>query len=385
MKIGLVSDTINKEDIKSLTDWLLQDEIPKLTKGDVTVEFEEKWSSYINTNHTTYVNSGSSAILLALAALKERGIKNDKVVVPALSWLTDISSVMQLGMTPILCDCNLHDLSLDLEELEKIFKEQSPSIVILVSVLGLVPDMDKVLELCKKYDVILLEDVCESMGSKYKDKYLGTFGEVSVFSLFYGHHLSTIEGGFVCTNDKELSLLITSMRSHGWDRDWPKEVQQEYRKKYNINEFDSLYTFYYPGFNFRSTDLQAKIGLKQIDKLNLFAKKRNENFNIYLEKLKKNILQINNNKEAFISNFAFPYLSERRTEIVQKLKDHNIEVRPLIAGSLSRKPFWYKKYGIVEMKNADYIDKYGFYVPNHQDLKENEISYITNIINEMDV
>lgn len=385
MKIGLVSDTINKEDIKSLTDWLLQDEIPKLTKGDVTVEFEEKWSSYINTNHTTYVNSGSSAILLALAALKERGIKNDKVVVPALSWLTDISSVMQLGMTPILCDCNLHDLSLDLEELEKIFKEQSPSIVILVSVLGLVPDMDKILELCKKYDVILLEDVCESMGSKYKDKYLGTFGEVSVFSLFYGHHLSTIEGGFVCTNDKELSLLITSMRSHGWDRDWPKEVQQEYRKKYNINEFDSLYTFYYPGFNFRSTDLQAKIGLKQIDKLNLFAKKRNENFNIYLEKLKKNILQINNNKEAFISNFAFPYLSERRTEIVQKLKDHNIEVRPLIAGSLSRKPFWYKKYGIVEMKNADYIDKYGFYVPNHQDLKENEISYITNIINEMDV
>lgn len=385
MKISLVSDTINKDDVKLLTDWLLQDEIPKLTKGDVTVQFEDKWSSYINVKHTTYVNSGSSAILLALAALKEKGIKNDKVVVPALSWLTDISSVMQLGMTPILCDCNLYDLSLDLEELEKIFKEQNPSIVILVSVLGLVPDMDKILELCKKYDVILFEDVCESMGSKYKDKYLGTFGEVSVFSLFYGHHLSTIEGGFVCTDDKELSLLISSMRSHGWDRDWPKEVQQEYRKKYNINEFDSLYTFYYPGFNFRSTDLQAKIGLRQIDKLDLFAKKRNENFNIYLEKLKKNTLQINNNKDTFISNFAFPYLSERRNQIVQKLKDQNIEVRPLIAGSLSRKPFWYKKYGFVEMKNADYIDKYGFYVPNHQDLKENEISYITNIINEMDV
>jgi CDP-6-deoxy-D-xylo-4-hexulose-3-dehydrase len=207
--IKLVSDTIDKNDVNSLIEWLSQDEIPRLTKGELTVELENKWASKIGTKYSVFVNSGSSSILLTLAALKHSNrLKNNKIVIPSLSWATDLSSPILLGLEPILCDCNLTDLSCDLDHLEEIFQNETPSTLILVSVLGLVPDMDRVVELCEKYDVLLLEDVCESMGSKYKEKYLGTFGLASFFSMYFGHHLSTIEGGFINTDKKEFYYTL---------------------------------------------------------------------------------------------------------------------------------------------------------------------------------
>lgn len=384
MTIKLVSDTIDKEDIKKLVDWLSSENIPRLTKGHLTVEFERKWSNKLGIKHTTFVNSGSSAILLSLAALREKGLRNKKVVVPALSWLTDVSSVIQLGMNPILCDCNLTDLSVDLEQLEKIFKKHKPSVFILVPVLGLVPDMEKICNLCEKYGVVLIEDVCESMGSKFKGKNLGTFGKISLFSLYYGHHISTIEGGLICTDDTELHYIITSMRSHGWDRDWPKEVQEKFRNFYNVSEFEALYTFYYPGFNLRATDLQAFLGIHQIDKVDSFSEKRNKNFKKYNKKLEKNLLKLNDSSENFISNFAFPYLTKNRNKVVKALQKEDVEVRPLIAGSMAKKPFWTKTYGQIKMKNADFVNEYGFYLPNHQDLTFKEIEKISDIILEND-
>ena len=379
--IKLVSDTIDKNDINNLVNWLSQDEIPRLTKGDITIEFEKKWSEKIGVNKTTFVNSGSSAILLALAALKESGkLKNNKIIVPALSWLTDVSSPIQLGMDVILCDCNLHDLSIDINHLKQLIREEDPSSLILVSVLGLVPNMSEIVDICNENDIVLIEDVCESMGSKFQDKYLGTFGSVSVFSLYYGHHLSTIEGGLICTNDEELNDIIVSMRSHGWDRDWSKEKQKEYREKYNIDDFNSLYTFYYPGFNFRSTDLQAFIGLSQIDKLDRFSINRNKNFKLYNQNISINDLQIKYSNDNFISNFAYPIVSKNREKIVNKLIENNIEVRPLIAGSMARKPFW--KGRVDNLPNCDIINNYGFYIPNHQDLSEEDIDIICKIINE---
>ena len=383
--IKLVSDTINKDDIKKLIEWLSADDIPRLTKGEKTVDFENKWSRWLGTNNTTYVNSGSSAVLLALAALKERGLRSEVVAVPTLSWLTDVSSVMQLGMKPVLVDCNFEDLSVDLNHLEIVFKTHKPSIFILVSVLGLVPDMNKIVELCKKYNVELIEDVCESMGSKYQGKKLGTFGSVSLFSLYYGHHLSTIEGGFISTNDSDLHWIINSMRSHGWDRDWPEERKKSFRSKYKVPEFDSLYTFYYPGFNVRGTDLQAFIGLSQIDKLDDFAKKRNSNFYLYKEKLPHNILKIAERNGDFISNFAYPYLSKNRDKLVAALQIIGVEIRPLIAGSLGLKPFWTNRFGVpTDLPNAELINKYGFYLPNHQDLTTENIELITQTINTVE-
>jgi CDP-6-deoxy-D-xylo-4-hexulose-3-dehydrase len=380
--IKLVSDTINKDDINSLIEWLSQDEIPRLTKGDLTVKLENKWANKIGTKYSVFVNSGSSSILLTLAALKHTNrLKNNKVVVPSLSWATDLSSPILLGLEPILCDCNLNDLSCDLDSLEEIFKTESPSTLILVSVLGLVPDMGRVVELCNKYDVILLEDVCESMGSKYKDKYLGTFGLASFFSMYFGHHLSTIEGGFINTDDEDFYYTLLMMRSHGWARDLPTNKQNEYQSKYNVSTFDNLYNFYLPGMNLRSTDLQAHIGLRAIDKLDNFSKIRNSNFNHYINNIKNNELDIQINPGDFISNFAMPIVSKNKENILTNLIKNNIECRPLIAGNLANKPFWYENFNKPWLKNCELIDQYGFYIPNHQDLTKDDLDKIIEIIN----
>ena len=380
--IKLVSDTINKNDINALIEWLSQDEIPRLTKGELTIELEKKWAEKIGTKYSVFVNSGSSSILLTLAALKYKAkLKNFKVVVPSLSWATDLSSPVLLGLDPILCDCNLNDLSCDLEHLEEIFIKEDPSVLILVSVLGLVPNMDKIIELCTKYDVILLEDVCESMGSKYKDQYLGTFGLASFFSMYFGHHLSTIEGGFINTNDEELYYTLLMMRSHGWTRDLPIEKQNEYKTKYGVDDFEALYNFYIPGFNLRSTDLQAFIGLRAIDKLDKYASIRNKNFHYYLSNIQNNELDIQVNPDDFISNFAMPIVSKDKETIVKNLIENNIECRPLIAGNLGNKPFWYENFNEVFMMNGNLIDKYGFYIPNHQDLTIEQLDKIIKIIN----
>jgi len=380
--IKLVSDTVDRNDINSLIEWLSQDEIPRLTKGELTVELENKWASKLGTKYSVFVNSGSSSILLTLAALKHSNrLKNNKVVVPSLSWATDLSSPILLGLESILCDSNLKDLSCDLDHLEEIFQNESPSALILVSVLGLVPNMDRVVELCNKYDVLLLEDVCESMGSKYKEKYLGTFGLASFFSMYFGHHLSTIEGGFINTDDEEFYYTLLMMRSHGWARDLPSHIQNEYKEKYNLTDFDNLYNFYLPGMNLRSTDLQAYIGLRAIDKLDNFSQIRNSNFNYYVSNIKNNDLDLHNDPSNFISNFAMPILSKNRNSIVENLIKNNIECRPLIAGNLANKPFWYENFPKPKLKNCELLDAYGFYIPNHQDLTNDDLDKIIKIIN----
>ena len=381
--IKLVSDTIDRSDVNSLIEWLQQDPIPRLTKGELTLDLENKWASKIGTKYSVFVNSGSSSILLTLAALKQLNrLKNNKVVVPSLSWATDVSSPMLLGLTPIMCDCNLQDLSCDLDYLENLFENHNPGALILVSPLGLVPKMKSIIELCKKYEVLLLEDVCESMGSKYKGKYLGTFGIASFFSMYYGHHLSTIEGGFINTDDEELYHMLLMMRSHGWDRDLPKWKQNELRSKHSCSDFDALYNFYVPGFNLRATDLQAFIGLRAIDNLDNYCHLRNKNFLYYIDNLKGNLLKIKNRKDNFISNFAMPIVHKNKDIIVNNLISENIEVRPLIAGNMATKPMWKHKYPIVlSLPNCELIEKYGFYVPNHQNLSKKDISKIIDIIN----
>ena len=376
--IKLVNDTINNSDIDKLIEWL--GTYPRLTKGELTPRLEEKWSKWLGVKNTVFCNSGSSANLLMLWALVEAGrINRDcKIVVPSVAWATDLAPVIQLGMTPILCDSNLQDLSVDLDHLEIIFKETKPEVLLLVSVLGLVPDMKRIVKLCKEHNVILLEDTCESMGSKFNDKKLGSFGLMSSFSTYFGHHISTIEGGFVSTNDEELYEVLKSIRSHGWDRDSSTEYSQQLRDKWKTSDFDALYTFYHSGFNLRSTDLQAFIGLGQIDKLDKICEKRNNNFKIYQQELAdiSPIIQ----EKGFISNFAYPVIHESRDAIVAKLQEKNIEVRPMICGSMGTQPFYVKKYGRKELPNVSYIDKYGFYIPNHPGLTEKDILTITEII-----
>lgn len=386
--INLVSDTIDRADVNSLIEWLQQEPIPRLTKGSVTKELEERWAEKIGTKYSVYVNSGSSAILLTLAALKYTSssvLKNNKIVVPNLSWATDVSSPDLLGYDVILADCNLEDLSVDLKSLEKLFIEERPAVFILVSVLGFVPDMSNIVNLCDKYGVILIEDVCESLGSEHQGNMLGQFGLASCYSLYFGHHLSTIEGGFINTSDKAFYNLLLSMRSHGWDRDCDSDTQKQWREEHDVDDFSSLYSFFYPGFNVRSTDLQAYIGLRQIEKLEEFRFKRNINFNLYKKYIKNNKLNLSQRPGDFISNFAYPVVSKNRKKIVKKLQNKKVEVRPLIAGAMHRKPY-IKKYMPAQYKrsfpNCELVDDYGFYLPNHQDLTEGQIINIANIIND---
>ena len=379
--ISLVKDTIDNKDIDRLINWLKT--YPKLTKGQITLDFESKFSKWLGRKYSVFCNSGSSANLLMLYALMEGGyLKNNKIVIPSLAWATDLSPVIQLGLEPLLCDANLSDLSVDIEHMKKLFVEESPAAIMFVSVLGLIPNMDEIVKLCSKYDVILLEDTCESMGCKYKGKNLGTFGKMSTFSTFFGHHISTIEGGIVSTDDKDLYELLVSLRSHGWGRDLSKETQVKLQKKWRISKFKSLYTFYFPGFNIRSTDLQAYIGLTQIDNLDNWGKKREHNYHLYQRLIENDYWKPKPYEDSFLSNFAYPLISPDREKIVKKLLENDIEVRPMICCSMGTQPFYVKKYGPLELPNVSIIDKYGFYVPNHPKLCEDEISFISQIINK---
>ena len=380
--ITLVKDTIDNNDIDRLVDWLKT--YPRLTKGEVTLEFEEKYSKWLDRKYSVFCNSGSSANLLMLSALQQGDyLKNNKVVVPSVAWATDLSPVMQLGLEPILCDSNKRDLSVDLKHLEKIFEEHSPSVLLFVSVLGLVPEMNKLADLCFDHDVILLEDTCESMGCEFRDRKLGTFGKMSSFSTYFGHHISTIEGGIISTDDFKLYEILKSIRSHGWDRDLSIETQFELQQGWDVTEFNSLYTFYYEGFNLRSTDLQAYIGLTQIDKLDNWGKKREDNLYKYLDLISDECWKPNVDLNDFNSNFAYPIIHSKRDEIVERLINNNVETRPMICGSMGTQPFYVKRYGRLELPNVSEIDRFGFYVPNHPKLTDEQINFISDIVNDV--
>ena len=379
-KIPLNRDTINKKDLDILIEWLKT--YPQLTKGKQTLDFQHLWSAWNEIKYSVYVNSGSSANLIAYYALMLSGrLKNKKVVVPAVSWATTVAPIMQLGLEPIICDCNMKNLGLDLNHLKKILKEEKPALIVTVNVLGFANDYKEILELCEENKCLLLEDSCESIGTVYNNKKTGNFGIISTFSYYFGHHMSTIEGGMVCTNDEELNDLIVSIRSHGWDRDLRDEKKRDLRTKYNIEDFKALYTFYYPGFNFRATDLQAFIGIEQLKKLDDIVEKRKNNFEFYTKNSKlKSTLDLQDHQ--LVSNFAFPVINKNIKSIVKEMNINGIETRPLICGSIGKQPFWFDRYGVSDLQNANIINEYGIYLPNNPSMTEEEIIQIVNILNK---
>lgn len=380
-KINLVKDTIDFDDVKRLITWLETN--PRLTKGDLTLEFEKKWSEWLGVKYSVFVNSGSSANLAAIYSLLLSGkLKNNKIVVPAVSWVTTVTPTIQLGMEPIMCDCDIDNLGLDINHLKEIIKNDNPSVIILVHVLGIPNHMDEILKLCKENDILLIEDTCESIGSKYNDKLLGTLGDLSTFSFYFGHHMSTIEGGMISTNDEDLYHILLSIRSHGWDRDLPKEKQNSLREKYGVDKFRSLYTFYYPGFNLRSTDLQAYIGLGQLEKLDMIVENRNKNFIRYKNEIKNTFWNISPPEGSFISNFSFPIITKNIKELTEQLITNNIECRPLICGSINEHPFWYERYGKQNLPNSKLVHNYGLYLPNNHQMTDEEITKVIEVVNK---
>lgn len=377
--ISLSNDTIDKLDIDDLIVWLST--YPRLTKGDVTEQFEESFAKWMGSKYSIFVNSGSSANLIMIYALvTAKLLKNSKIVVPSLCWATDVSPIIQFGLTAILCDCNLDNLSVDIDHLEQIFEAEKPAAFLLVSLLGFSPDMTRIKSLCDKYDVLLIEDNCESLGTSFEGTKLGNFGLMSTTSLYFGHHISTIEGGMIFTDDKNLYNILLSLRSHGWNRDWSDEDKSRIESRYGIIGVNSLYTFFHSGFNVRSTDLQAFIGLNQLKKLDNIIDIRNRNYKWYMKYLKC-LWKPTEITGSYTSNFAFPIISSEKNIIVEALKTNGIAVRPLVCGSMGTQPFYKDKYKGIQLENCDIVDRHGIYVPNHPGLTEDNIKFVCSIIN----
>ena len=283
-------------------------------------------------------------------------------------------------MTPILCDADKDDLGLDIEHFEKLCKEHRPALAILVHVLGHSNKMGQILQICKKYDILLIEDTCEAYGSELDGKKLGTFGLASTHSFFYGHAMSTIEGGMVTTNDRELYNIMLSLRSHGWLRDNDSDYREETFNKYNMDDdFLANYYFVFPGLNIRNTDLSAYIGRNQLKKIDTFVANRSNNYNRFIDKLKNHVWVQRSDADP-VSSLAFGIIHKNRVKIAEELANNSVECRPLICGSIQEHPFWYTRYEKVYLPNATKVHKEGLYVPCHQNLSNEQVDFISNII-----
>lgn len=374
--IKLADQTIDFDELLQLTEWLKSE--PILTKSKLTLDFEKSFSKFIGSEYSVFVNSGSSANLLMIYALINSGrLKNRVCIAPSLSWITTVSPFIQFNFETHLCDCDKKNLGLDISHLDYLCKKFNPSVIILCHVLGHANHMREILSICKKYDVILLEDTCESLGSEFMNSKLGNYGLASSFSFYYGHHISTIEGGMIVTKDRDFYNHLIALRSHGWIRDMDNDYKKFFTEKFSINHFKNLYTFIYPGFNLRSTDLNAFIGILQLKKIKKIISKREKLFYVYKNSLKNFWSQKSNT--SILSSFAYATLVEDPLELFHELKNNNIESRPIICGNLSRHPFWKNK---VTLPNSEVIDKYGIYLPIHHNLTSREVKKITNIINK---
>jgi CDP-4-dehydro-6-deoxyglucose reductase, E1 len=370
----LAEGTLDSQDYQIMIDFLKKKKT--LTQSINTKKFEKKFSNYLGRKHSIFVNSGSSAnLLIAQTLLEGSFLKNRVVVVPAVSWSTTVSPFLQLGYEVILCDCDPLNLGLDTKQLEKICKKFKPSLVVVVNVLGHSNNFKEINKIQKKYNFKIMEDNCESMGSKKNNKKLGCNGISSSHSFYYGHHISTIEGGIISTDNKEFYNVALSIRSHGWARDVESKYKKNLEKKFNVDEFKSLYTFYFSGLNIRSTDFNAEIGLNQLKKINRISIKRHKNFNYYKKKLNKFWLQ--DSDLSLISSFGYATFVKNRLEVFRYLKSKNIQSRPLICGNMNRQPFIRKKkLTNFNLENSEFVDKYGLYLPNHANLTFEDIDFI---------
>lgn len=382
IKYHLAEDTIDKQDIESLIEWLKGG--PRLTMGPLTPAFEKKWSDWLGRKYSVFCNSGSSANLLMYYTLLISGVlRNKKVIVPSVGWATTVSPAIQLGFEPVMCEADKDTFSLDLDHLEKLLQQHNPATVVMVQVLGVPHKMDEMTALREKYGFVLLEDACAAMGSSYRGRKVGTFGDMSSFSFYFGHQISTIEGGAVSTDNKQFNDILLMLRSHGWGKDINEETHAELIKKYDIDDFHSPFVFYEPGFNLRSTDLNAFLGIRQIDKMEWLIKRRSENHGLFKELLGDHLYIQKAPSDSLICSIHFGAVAkdtEERKKIVKALEENGIETRIFSAGNLGLHPFWFNRYGKASFPIADRIHYSGFFLPNNPSLKPEDIEFISKIV-----
>lgn len=388
-KFPLMRNNISRDDLNKLINYLKKPN-PYLTQGKKVKEFEKSWSKWLGVKYSVFVNSGSSANLLSLTLLKIKYPMGGEVIVPPLTWISDIASVLQAGFKPVFCDINLHNLGMNEKEIEKKITNKTRAIF-LSHIQGFNALTNKILQVIKKKKIFLIEDVCESHGASFKNKKLGTFGWTSNFSFYYAHHLTTIEGGMVCTNSKEAYQTLLKLRSHGLSRE-SNNINEKKRiiKKYkNLN---SDFIFEYAAYNIRNTELGGILGINQLKKLNQNIKKRNRNNKYFLSNLDSKLFYTKFDLSGS-SNYAFnlvlkPEFAKHVEKLKTILKKNSIEFRQGSAGGGNqlRQPYLFKvvpRNFYKHFKNTEYIHKFGFYIGNFPDLSINDVDKICLIVNSL--
>ena len=341
----------------------------RFTMGPEVEKFEEEFANYFGSKYAIMVNSGSSANLIAISALilSDKYDLNcgDEVIVPAVSWATTYTVLHQCGLKLRFIDIDLNTFNMDLNELINAITDNTKAIFV-VNLLGNPNDFDTLMNICKENDLILIEDNCESMGATYNGKYAGTFGVCGTFSTFYSHHMATMEGGMVLTNDDELNDIMKSIRSHGWTRNLSEKSKFNTKK----DSFYEMFNFIFPGYNVRPIEMEAAIGRAQLKKLDNFLKERKENGKYFSDKF-SNIdfisLQKNQDDSSF---FGFPILFKKasnRDIFIKLCEENSIEYRPIVAGNFTKNKvieyFDYTIYG--DLKNSDILHDNGLFIGNH--------------------
>lgn len=385
IKYPLANSPIDKDDINYLIKWLETN--PRLTMGPVTKKFEQKWASYIGTKNAVFVNSGSSAnALMVYAAIINGNFKiGDKVIVPSCGWVTSISPIIQFGLEPIMVDADKDDYGVNFDQVDKICKSKLIKGIVIIHPLGVPLNKKKILELKKKHNLFVMEDCCASVGAKFGDgKNIGTVGDLSTYSFYFGHQLSTIEGGMINTSDDNLYDKLLSLRSHGWTKDLSKSSIENLTKFLSYDCENGPFNFIYPGFNLRSTDLQAYIGLRQIDKADGVFEARNKNHMIYVNSMSNNFSfqKINDCWPVSLHIGIMAASNKHRKNIIENLNKNGIENRVWSHGNLGRHNFWSSRYGKFDGPVSNSIYERCFILPTYPELNEIDIKHIIEVCEE---
>ncbi len=384
--IPLMSNNISREDLDELISFLKQDD-PILTQSSNVRAFEEEWSNWLGVKHSVFVNSGASANLITLATLKEH-YGGGEVIVPTLTWVSDIASVLQNGFKPIFVDINLRNLGMNNEQVVDRITSKTRA-VFSTHVLGYNALDENLLNELQKRNIPLLEDVCESHGATFNGRKLGSFGLMSNFSFYYAHHMSTIEGGMISTNDRELYETLRMFRSHGMVRESTCGIRKSnYSNAYSDLNPDFIFAF--PAYNVRSTELNAVLGRSQLKRLDANNKIRTKNLSIFLENLDKNKFYTDFATEGSC-NYAFTLLlnepnDELRDRIMKNLRENGIEFRRGMSGGGNqlRQPYLRKSFPNIDPKDYPKVDHahfYGFYIGNYPSLERDKIYRLCDVVN----
>jgi CDP-6-deoxy-D-xylo-4-hexulose-3-dehydrase len=389
MKFPLMRNNILREDLDAVIEHLKQDD-PILTHGPNVRAFEEEWSKWLGVKYSVFVNSGASANLLSMAIMKIRYPEGGEIIVPSLTWISDIASVIQNGFTPVFVDIDPYTLGMKDEDVLSKINDKTRAVFI-THVQGFDALTDKLIAELKKRNIPLIEDVCESHGAKHNSDKAGSIGWMSNFSFYYAHHMSTIEGGMICTNDELVYQQVRMLRSHGMVRE---SNNQTFREKY-ISENPELnpdFIFAFPAYNTRNTEIGGILGRNQLKRLDKMVEIRNENLHTFLNTINPNKYRTDFKLEG-CSNYAFNLiLKEPDIDFVKilmsKMKENGIEFRRGSAGGGNqiRQPYLRNvvpENHHLDFPNVEHVHFYGFYIGNFPDLKKEEVLDICKIINSI--